>query len=377
MTPRRFFFIEPSKVGSQHITLIEGYLRALLSSSALTRSFKLIFCASMSTVAALSTAVREQIEHVRIPVMDPEKRRLMLKTIVECYVVTRYLLKMRRGDIVFVSCVLPTTLLFLELSNKVLRRRRLFIVLHGEIEGLFDKSSQRMRSFGFWALWWMRVRRSGSALSLVVIDDFIKHRLLMAYPGKLCDADILVVHQPISPSSIQQPAAIEPPAVCFVGYRTRYKGFDEFMQISALIPGVAFVAIGGGKVQDVRSAQTTTISGSNSYLGEISRCSAALFPYTAGYTCTLSGAVVDALSAGTYIVASDRPCFISLQEYFGADVITICRSAEEMAALFGRPYWLEQKRSGRAARLAQLVESKYGVEAVRASFERLSQVAST
>jgi hypothetical protein len=243
MRRRRFLFIEPSKVGSQHITLIEGYLRALLASEQLSRSFELSFLAADSTFAALSSAVRGAVRHIRIPVMNPEKRRLVRKTCVECYVVLRCLLRMRRGDVLFVSCVLPTTLLVLEACNRVLRRRGLFVELHGEIEGLFDRSMQGVRSFGFWVLQWMRLRRRGSLLSLVVIDDFIKSRLLQEYPGKLSVADIFVVHIPVSPLALAPmpaaehapgdgPGAHAPATVCFIGYRGRLKGFDQFMQLS-------------------------------------------------------------------------------------------------------------------------------------------------
>jgi hypothetical protein len=377
MSRRRFYFVEPSKVGSQHITLIEGYLRALISSTALKQSFDLLFCASRSTAAALSTATREEIKHVPIRVMNPEKRRLILKTLLECYVVTRFLFTKRREDILFVSCVLPTTLLFLEACNRLLRRRGFFVVLHGEVEGLFDKSFQHPRSFGFWVLQWMRLRRRGSTLSLVVIDDFIKRRLLREYPGKLSDIDIFVVCHPISPLARPQSPTSGVPSICFIGYRTAFKGFDQFMHLSGLVPGAAFVAIGGGKVENVQSAQSTPISGSERYLGEISKCNVALFPYVAGYTCSLSAAAVDALSAGAYIVATDRPCFTGLQEYFGPEVITIYSSAAEAVAMLSQPRWLEERRSDNARRLEQLLESKYGLNAVRASFEKLSQAVAT
>lgn len=371
MPLRRFIFIEPSKVGSQHITLIEGYLRALLSSVVLSRSFDLIFCASNSTAAALTAETRAAVTHVPIPVMDPEKRRLIRKTCVELYVVLRYLLTMRRGDVLFVSCVLPTTLLFLEAFNKLLRRRGFFVELHGEIEGMFDKSMQRPSSFGFWVLQWARLRRHGSTLALVVIDDFIKARLLAELPGKLREPDIYVVHIPIVPLPCA-PAVPDPVAsVCFIGYRTRLKGFDRFLQLSSLVPGVDFVAIGDGKVEHVASSRSSPMAGSEAYMRAIGQCSVALFPYVAGYNCSLSAAAVDALAAGVYVLASDRACFVSLERYFGTEVVTTCRSSEEMATLLGDPRWLEEKRGAQARRLERLKQSKYSLDAVRLSFEAL------
>jgi hypothetical protein len=373
MSRRRFIFIEPSKVGSQHITLIEGYLRALIASAVLSRTFDLIFCAADSTAAALSAGTRAAIKHVSIPVMDPEKRRLIRKTCVESYVVIRYLLRMRRGDVLFVSCVLPTTLLFLEACNWLLRRRGFFVELHGEIEGLFDKSMQRPSSFGFWVLQWMRLRRRGSTLSLVVIDDFIKARLLAEFPGKLQESEIFVVHIPMLPwpaaSALARPEPV--PSACFIGYRTRLKGFDQFVQLSSLVPGVDFVAIGGGKVEHVTSSRSAPIGGSEGYMHAIAQCSVALFPYVAGYNCSLSAAAVDALSAGVYMLASDRACFVSLEQYFGAEILTICRSTADMAALLTDARWLEEKRGAQERRLERLKVSKYSLDAVRSSFEAL------
>jgi hypothetical protein len=266
--------------------------------------------------------------------------------------------------------------LFLEACNRLLRRSGIFVELHGELEGLFDKSMQRPSSFGFWVIQWMRLRRPGSTLALVVIDDFIKARLLSEYGGKLHDSDIFVVHIPISPLPLAPEAPAPARSVCFIGYRTRVKGYEQFMQLSAMVPGAAFVAIGGGKVEDVRSARVTAISGSDSFLCEIARCSVALFPYVAGYNCSLSAAAVDALSAGVHMVASDRACFASLREYFGSEMVTICRSTAEFAQLLGDPQWIDRWRAGQGWRLERLAASKYSIDSVRSSFERLALAAS-
>ena len=97
----------------------------------------------------------------------------------------------------------------------------------------------------------------------------------------------------------------------------------------------------------------------------------ALFPYVAGYNCSLSAAAVDALSAGVYMLASDRACFVSLEQYFGAEILTICRSTADMAALLTDARWLEEKRGAQERRLERLKVSKYSLDAVRSSFEAL------
>src|SRR2546426_407081 len=148
MERRRFYFLEPSKVASQHITLIEGYLTALSSSPSIIGNFELFLCASRSTLASLPGALTSRFRFRPIPVMNPEKRRQTLKTLLELFVVLRWLGRLRQGDVLFISCIFPTTLWLLELANRLLRRTGVHVVLHGEVEGLFAKSQQRFQSIG-------------------------------------------------------------------------------------------------------------------------------------------------------------------------------------------------------------------------------------
>jgi hypothetical protein len=371
MKRRRFLFVEPSKVGNQHITLIEGDLRAMAESAPLNQSCELLLCASRSTVESLSPAARAQIGYSLIPVMNPEKRRLIVKSLLEFAVVLRYVLGKRASDVLFVSCVLPTTLLMLEAVNSVLRRRGIFVSLHGEVDGLFDRTRQHMSSYGYWIVRWMRLRRPNSTLSLVVIDDFIKRKLVAAFPTKLNDENMFVVHHPITVASASQLPRFSARTVCFIGYKTRAKGFDRFLRLSELLPDISFLAIGGGKVEDVRSGSVLQIAGNESYLRKIAECSAAMFLYVSGYDYSLSAAAVDALSAGVHIIASDRPFFVSLKERFGADVVTICPTTEDAYALLSDPQWLEAMRAGQARRIDAVARSPYGLAAVGASFHAL------
>lgn len=373
MPGKRFFFVEPSKVGPQHITLIEGYLRALTTSERLARTHAVSFVSSRSTFAHLSADLRANVHHEAVPVMNPEKRRLVLKTFVEFLVVLRYLLKMRSGDLLFVSCVLPTTLLALEYANRVLRRTGFHVTLHGEIEGLFDRSLQRISSYGYWVALWLRKRRPDSLLSLVVIDDFIKQRLLAEFPDKLGDAQISVAYHPIT--AFASTAAIRPPparaAVCFIGYRTRFKGFDQFEALAGAVPGLRFVAIGGGAVVDIPGGESRRLDGTAEYIHAIADCSVALFPYIGAYTASLSAAVLDALSAGVHVLATRRACFVALADYFGPDFVTLYDRPEEAASILGNAEWLARQDGLQARRLAQLTASRYHIAGIRSCFEQL------
>ncbi len=371
MKKPRFFFLEPSKVGSQHITLIEGYLAALAASRVIAEKYELVLCVSKSTLASLPPALTAQFSCNPVPVMNPEKRRLVLKTFVELFVVLRYVVKLRQGDVLFVSCVLPTTLWLLEAVNRFLRRSGVHVVLHGEIEGLFDPAPQSFRAFGYWAQKWMRSRKRESRIFLVVLDDFIRDKLVQEYTEKLSSRSVSVVHHPVVPATL---AALDYPqsnlSVCFIGYRSRFKGFDDFRRMASEHPSVSFLAIGGAKVENISTGTVEYLSANSDYLCEISKCSAALFPYTALYACSLSAAALDALAAGVRIVALDRPFFRSLAWYFGSEVVAVCSSLEEFGVeLEDNKLLLNQER--RVSRLERLSSSKYSLAAVQRSFEKL------
>lgn len=356
-------------MGSQHITLIEGYLNALISSRSIAECFELVLCASKSTLAALPDTLISKFKCRPVPVMNPEKRRLIRKTFVELFVVLRYIVKLRPGDILFISCVLPTTLWLMEISNRFLRKNGVHVVLHGEIEALFDRSPQSFSRFGYWVLKWFHFRKAQSRIKFVVLDDFQKDRLVAAFPEKLNDSKISVIHHPVSPVLSGVESFPEKPAVCFIGYRTLFKGFDQFARMAAEHPAVRFLAIGGGIVEDVRTGMVHKLKGENDYLMQISKCSAALFPYTAGYVCSLSAAAIDALSAGVHIVASDRPFFRSLATYFGSEIVTVCSSIDEFSLELASSK-LPLRFEKRAFRFERILSSKYGLSAVQRSFER-------
>jgi len=245
-------------------------------------------------------------------------------------------------------------------------------VLHGEVEGLFDKSLQRPRSFGYWVNTWMKSRRPESLLSLVVIDDFIRDTLVREFPDKLSAANVSIIHHPISPIylNLNNIDGQRTPSVCFVGYRTSFKGFEQFLRLASEHPSVTFLAIGGGKVENISSGTVRYLKDEPAYLAEISKCSAALFPCISGYSCSLSAAALDALATGVHIIALDRPCFRSLASYFGDDAVTVHSSLQEVSLELGS-YLLGLKSKGRASRLESLSKSKYGLPAVQKSFEKL------
>ena len=73
------------------------------------------------------------------------------------------------------------------------------------------------------------------------------------------------------------------------------------------------------------------------------------------------------------MIALDRPCFRSLSDYFGAEMVTVCSSVEEMMSeLRSRDFLCN--RSDQVLRVERLAESKFGISSVRRSMERLTGV---
>lgn len=371
MPRSRLHFVEPSKIGRYHITLIDGYLRAIGLSEALRSRFDLVFHASASTRANLAAETREAVEWRRIPVVDGDTRRLVLKSVIEFLVVLRLLLLAPRRDVIFVSCVLPTTLLMLEWANGLIRRPRFFVVVHGEIEGAFEESVQGIRSYGYWVLKWLGIRRGRSTLQVVVIGEFSRDGLIRAFPDKFDPARTHVVPHPIVPVPFCPLDQLGPESLCFIGYRTPFKGFSGFVRAAEAHPEIDFRIVGGGVVEDLRSGTTRRLSTNEDFLGAISACAGALFPYVSGYRLSLSAAALDALATGTHMIATPRPCFLSLQQTFGPDAVTIYRSDEELDALLRTPRWLAARAAGRLKRLEAVEQSGYGLPAVSGAFERL------
>lgn len=366
-----FYFIEPSKVRTYHITLIDGYLAAIVSSTLIVNSHDVIFCACKSLFDNLSVSVRGQLTYEPIPVIDQDKHHVVRKSLLEFFVSLRYLLRLRQGDIAFFSCMIPTALLMLEIVNRVLRKKNIFVVIHGEIEAIFAPERLSRRSIGYWALKWLHAHSRDSSINVVVIDDFIKATLSGRYPDRFPNESIFVVHHPITAATVTTPQTPAGPAACFIGYRTPAKGFDDFKRLSVSHPNIRFLAIGAGKIEDIRSGFATQISGGEQFSQAISQCSIAIFPYKSAYDCSLSAAALDALSAGVHIVATDRASFVGLSKDLGTEYVTTYRSTADLGELLKTPGWIAERQCGRSRRLALLASSKFGLGSVRNDFERI------
>ena len=366
---KKIYFIEPSKVKTQHITLIEGYLKCLINSTKVSKTTKLIFCSSNTTFGCLSESLQSILVHQFIPVMNPENRFLIIKSILEYIVALYYIIRKRRGDIVLITCLLPTTMFMLELTNYLIRFRNVFVVLHGELEGLFDLKRQKISSFGYWIQQWMFIRNKTSRIQIIVIDDFIKEKLETEFPEKFTINKINVIHYPIKLSKIKLLTDISRPKICFIGYDTPNKGYNIFKELSKLNNKFDFVSIGGGRLYNLTMDTTVIFESSEDYNNAIKSCELSVLPYTDGYTCSLSAAAIDSISAGVPILCSNRKCFLSLQKNLGDRLITICNSRLELINFITNMKYTPKQEWNQYHNL--ILNSKYSEIAVQKSFEVL------
>jgi hypothetical protein len=369
----RFILLEPSKVGPQHITLLEGYLRALLALDTRSMGYSLVYRADPSSHAALGAEVRARVPLDPIRVINPEDRRWVRKVAQEVGAVLSAMDGMGPDDRLLITCLSSPSLLIVELVARLLGfgGRNVTVVLHGEVEALFDSSCRSPRSWGFWSWRWAQLRRADSPLSLAVIADFIRAGLAGLDPSKFGGDAIRVLPFPITPFEGHGGSAPERHLAAFIGYRTRFKDFDRFQAIAAAAgPEVRFAAIGGGVV-DEQGTGERPFRPDLGFMGEVAEASVAIFPYSQGYTAAMSAAALDALSTGVHIVATRRPCFIALHAVFGPEHVTLFdEDAEVLSLLADRPR-LDRLRAGAESRRAGLARSPFGPSAAEEAFRAM------
>jgi hypothetical protein len=365
--------MEPSKVGPQHITLIEGYLDALLALDLPARGLRLVYRADPSSHAALSAPVRGLVPLESISVIDPEARRWVAKGVEELGHLRAAVRTMGPRDILVVTCLTAPALFLAELAAQRLGTRRVVVVLHSELEALFDPGLRSVRTWGYWAHRWFRARRPASRLGIAVIAPFVRDALERGFPTTFPPNAIRLLNFPVSEPTLPPPPEVGPSRVTFIGYKTRFKGFDSFASVATRLAGsgLDFVAIGAGRIEAVPGGVTRPYPPGSDFLHEVAASTVAVFPYTQGYVVTMSAAALDAVAAGVHVAATRRPCFEALAREFGPDSVTLFDTEDELVALLEDAAFLARVRAGAVARRALLAGSSFGPTATRAAFGAL------
>lgn len=344
MTAPRLILLEPSKVGTQHITLISSYLEAMVAAG---DNQVEIWCAS-SMWDSLPSVLTSKVRHRKVPVIDPSSRRFVLKVPLEFLVTLWAIIHKGRDDILLITCLFSPALYLVSQVVRWLRPNSVFVVLHSEIEAVLDQTlSPTITGYGFWIRrFWQKCLHQGT-LGLVVIDRFIRDRLITLPEERLRPERLTVLTMPISltercarPKRTGHPRS--KPKACFVGFRSRLKGFDVFAELAAKRDDFIWLGIGGGIIEDIATKEIKQLERPEDFVQALSGCDVAVFPYQAGYDVSMSAAVLDAISVGLHVIASPRGCFLALSEALGEDLVQCAECADEMNAALDRWLSLDQ-----------------------------------
>jgi glycosyltransferase involved in cell wall biosynthesis len=359
----RLLIVEPSKVLAQHSTMFTGWIDACLNKFQ-NPSTNIEIYAHRTKAVELSVKAASSIPFHNIPVVNGDSRRLIWKTLVEIYVIACRLFRLRKEEILLIMCLMPTTLIFLEVMKRLFPTKHVVVCLHGELEGALDSSRQSITSFGFYVLLWLRIRKLNSTLSLAVLDRSISCSMIKLWPSKINPDFLHVIEHPILHWPATDGGIRDKPRACFVGYNTPNKGYREFEYLASQTSEIDFVAIGGGRIVDLKSGSQSTLKGFDGYLNSLSDCDFAIFPYTGGYSLALSAAVLDALAAGCHILATRLPFFESLAEQLGQSCVSIFEDAAEMQRVLNDPTWVNKKLNLKSEIRDAISNSPYSMDSI-------------
>jgi hypothetical protein len=370
----RLWLLEASKVRNQHSTLMDGILLAYGQKGLANRWGKPKLFAHSSFFSQLSRASQDLVEFVNVPVMDPERRRLVRKSLLEVWVILRRLWSMPKDDILLVTSMLPSSAIIVELLKFFFPSKKLILMVHGEIEGAGKASYQRWGSFGFYVNIWFWIRKFGRPTALACIDVFIAEEILRRFSNAVAPERIFVIPHPLAPLPMVLPNKSGAIRCCFVGFNTPNKGYSVFERVAEVVPTIQFHVIGGGIDRDLTGdRRELPLKSMESYLEAIVACDIAVFPYTGGYSASLSAAALDALSCGLHLLATRRGCFVALAEALGDDCITLFDDEEELKTLLSDKSFVAGKAKLRSIRLAKIAKSRYGSLSVASAIGRLME----
>lgn len=362
-SPLRLVLLEASKVRYQHSTFIDGLIRAWEAQGLSARHGRPKLFAHDSLFASLSAESRAAVDHLPVAVMDPEKRRLLRKSLLEAWVVLRRLAGLAPDEVLVVTTILPSAAILVEIGKWLFPRKRLVIFHHGEIEGALEGGKKGLGSFGVYVRGWLTLRRaSNSRIRIASTDHFIATGIERTFPDSFASGPPFAIPIPMIAANRNGVLPGEGKLrVCFIGYDTPNKGFATFARLAAALPDYDFRVIGGGVDRSLSDGSEAPVTGNDAFLAAIARCHIAVFPYTAGYRLALSAAATDAIAAGLHLLTSDRPCFAALAEALGPDTVTVCDEESGIEARLRDRQWVDRHLGGRAARIARIDNSPYGL----------------
>ncbi|MDM8011514.1 MAG: hypothetical protein QUV08_11180 [Parasphingorhabdus sp.] len=353
-------FAEVSKVRHYHSTVMNGFIEAWYESGANRTWGTPYIYAHESFIACLDDKVRANSTISYINVLDPDKRQLVRKALVECIAILKLMRSLRASDTLLVTTVFPTTMVLVEIFAKMLPKRNVVILQHSELEDAFLEAPPKLGSYGHANLLWHKVREFGSSLQIAVLAEYIAEGVRSRFKRSVTADQLHVLPMPMKAYAGKSRHNNPKLKCCFVGFNTKVKGYPVFESLAQRNPDKVFLTIGGGTVQHLNSQTKKELISPDAFFDELAATDIAIFPYVSGYEYSLSAAATDAISAGLHLLTFNRGCFSALRRAFGPETITICDTENEMHQYLNDPEWNDMVRDGRQRRLNKISASEFG-----------------
>jgi len=368
----RIIFAEVSKVRHYHSTVMNGFVKAWSHVGAERRWGRPIVYAHPSFFDALNQDVRDQIDAIPIAVIDPDRRRIVLKSLHEAWTTLRLIWKAGNEDTLLITTIFPSAMPIVELLSLFLPKKNVIVLQHSEVEEGCSNAKPQLGSYGHANLIWHRMRPIHSRVRIAVLGSWIADAMRKRFPRSFARHDIIPIPMPVE--SYASPRQIETDHVfrCgFVGFNTPAKGYETFASLAHEVGDVDFFQVGAGKSLNIRTGMFLPLRSADDFMDALSVCDVAVMPNTSGYDFTLSAAATDAISAGVHLLTSDRGCYRALRDEFGSQCVTICGNEQEMHAFLTDANWRARILAGRSERLARIEHTEFSLSNVGKSLEDL------
>lgn len=317
--------VEPNKVGHQHNTFNKEFLK-------LFKDLNIHFIADPSTLTLIDNLLYNT--HENINVIDGESRRFIIKTLSEIYNILKICIKYRKHNILLLS-ISPQVLFIFEIIKLfLLPSQKIWINLHGELEGVFETKKQRINSYGFWIILWLKLRKVFQKINIVILSQYIFDSIKdKGYLIGKIDINTFIINLPIP---IQRPLQdnidkeVNNKDFLFIGQRSLKKGFQEFLSIQKKSKyNDGFYSIGQGRLIHHKTSGDEHHS-FDDYLKSVAMFSVFIFPVLSGYKATISSALCDAVGSGLLILALRNPMTKYFNKILGDKFIILFDSKQDL-----------------------------------------------
>ncbi len=227
-----------------------------------------------------------------------------------------------------------------------------------------------------------------SRLGVAVIAGFVRDALARGGIAALAPDQVEVLTFPVGPTAVPAVTALTAvpaatptavpangrPRVAFIGYKTRMKGFEIFVEAArrlATVRGSIFDVVGAGSASRRSPPGPGGPYGPGGFIGEVGASAVAFFPYEQGYDASMSAAALDALSTGVHLLATRRGCFKAIERELGPETITLVDTVDEAVERLADPAFIARAAAGKAERRERLAEFGFGMPATLRDFARL------